>query len=255
MRILTAPRAIAALVLREISTASGRTPGGYIWAPIEPVAAVPLLALVFSLAFKAPPLGRDFALFYASGYLPFAFYSDVSQKIGVALRFSRPLMAYPAITWLDAIFARFLLNSLVNVLVATSVLVTLYYMSGNRPAQIANCALGFAIVGTFGLGIGVLNAFLFEIAPVWERLWAIVNKPAFVLSGVLFLPDSVPEPFHGLIWLNPIVHGISLFRSGIYGGYAPKDADPVFALFVAAVPLVLGLLLLNRSARDLLWQN
>ena len=67
MTALVAGRATLALILREMSTSYGRTPGGYLWAVAEPVAAVALLTVVFALAFDHPPIGRDFALFYASG--------------------------------------------------------------------------------------------------------------------------------------------------------------------------------------------
>lgn len=255
MRSHAAARSIGALILREVSTAYGRTPGGYLWAVLEPIAAVGLLALVFSLAFDSPPLGRDFALFYASGYLPFAFYSDLAQKIGVALRFSRPLMSYPAVTWLDAIGARFVLNTFVNMLVAAAVVGVLVWWSGAASPRVLPCMAGLAIMAALGLGIGTLNAFLFEIAPVWERLWGILNRPAFILSGVLFLPDAVPRPFDQLIWLNPMVHGISVFRTGIYANYSPPDLNPFYAMAVAAIPMIFGLMLLRRKARDLLWQN
>ena len=115
-------RAITALILREVATAQGRVAGGYLWAVAEPVAAVALLSVVFAMAFAAPPLGQSFALFYATGYLPFMLHADLAQKIGVALRFSRPLLSYPAISWIDAILARFLLNLLTQAVIIVVVL-------------------------------------------------------------------------------------------------------------------------------------
>jgi capsular polysaccharide transport system permease protein len=255
MRSLAAFRAIGALIIREIATSYGRTPGGYLWAFLEPLAAVALLATVFSLAFDAPPLGRDFGLFYATGYLPFAFYSDLSQKIGVALRYSRPLLAYPSVTWADAIIARFLLNSLTHFVVAIVVLGVMFALSDQRPPNILLCATGFMLAAGIGLGFGTVNAFLFEFSPVWERLWAILNRPAFIVSGVLFLPDAVPPPFDQLIWMNPMVHAISYVRAGVYQGYSPQEMDGTIALWPAAIAMFFGLLLLRRLARQMLWQN
>ncbi|EAQ03090.1 putative cell surface polysaccharide export ABC-2 transporter permease protein, close relative to wzm1Y20833 [Pseudooceanicola batsensis HTCC2597] len=252
MRRHTAPRAIAALVLREIATTYGRTPGGYLWAVLEPVAAVALLSVVFALAFDVPPLGRDFPLFYASGYLPFVFYGDLGQKVGVALRYSRPLMAYPAVSWIDAVLARFLLNALTHILVAALVLGTMILLAGAPPPDGLRVAAGMGLAAATGLGFGMLNAYLFERWPVWERAWAILNRPAFIVSGVLFLPDAVPPPFDDLVWLNPLAHSISLVRTGLYPGYAPGGLDPLYALFPPLIALVLGLLLLRRDARMLL---
>lgn len=255
MQSFASSRAIGALVLREMATTYGRTPGGYIWALLEPMAAVALLSWIFALAFDSPPLGRSFALFYATGYLPFAFYSDLAQKIGVAMRFSKPLLSYPALTWADTILARFLLNAFTHFGIILCVLVVICTIEGVVPANILLCAAGIALGSLCGMAFGTLNTFLFEAFPVWERIWAILNRPAFIVSGVLFLPDSVPEPFDDLVWLNPLVHAISVFRSGVYSGYQPATVDPYFATIVPAAVLVVGLVCLSLHARSSMWLN
>ena len=103
-------RAVFALMLREMTTTYGRSPGGYFWAIAEPVAAIGLLSLAFSMFMRHPPLGQSFILFYATGFLPLAAYQHMSGNIGMAIRFSRPLLAYPTVTYFDAIVARFLLS-------------------------------------------------------------------------------------------------------------------------------------------------
>ncbi len=248
-----AGRAIFALIVREIATSYGRTPGGYLWAILEPLGAVILMAGVFSLAFDSPPLGRDFALFYASGYLPFACYSDLSQKIGVALRFSRPLMAYPAVTAPDALVARFLLNTITHALVIALILAAMIMYFGTPAPMLGPLLLGVGLAAVLGAGLGAINAVLFEFWPVWERLWAIANRPVFILSGVLFLPDAVPAPYDDMIWLNPLVHAVTAMRIGLYPDYAPDGFDPFYPLAVGGVLLVVGLLVLRRTARDLTW--
>jgi ABC-type polysaccharide/polyol phosphate export systems, permease component len=55
-------RAIMALILREIATTYGRSPGGYVWAVLEPAAGIALLTLIFSAGFRSPPLGTVFSL-------------------------------------------------------------------------------------------------------------------------------------------------------------------------------------------------
>lgn len=255
MHSFPATRAISALVIREIATTYGRTPGGFLWAILEPVAAVAVLATIFSFAFDAPPLGRSFALFYASGYLPFAFFTDLAQKIGVSLRYSRPFMAYPAITWLDALIARFLLNSVAQLLVIGVVLTTMLAMAGVAPANPPAIALALAMAASLGLCLGTLNAYLFERWPVWERVWAILTRPAFLLSGVLFLPDAVPPPYRDWLWLNPLTHVITAMRSGLFEGYDPPGWMPLYPCTIALIILPVGLLLLRRDARDLLWRN
>lgn len=252
---LSATRSISALIMREVATAYGRTPGGYLWAVAEPVAAVVLLAAIFSVAFDSPPLGRDFALFYAGGYLPFAFYADLTQKIGAALRYSRPMMAYPAIAWIDPLVARFALNTLVHVVVIAGVLPAFLYLAGSRPADPATIVLAMTMAACLGLSIGALNAYLFERWPIWERVWSILNRPTFLLSGVLFLPDQVPQPYRDWLWLNPLAHVITTMRVGLYEGYLPRGWNPLIPFVFAAIILVFGLLLLRRDGSELMWRR
>ena len=63
-------RVLFALVVREMSTKFGRSWGGYIWAIAEPLGGILLLTIAFSFAFRKPPLGSNFALFYATASSP-----------------------------------------------------------------------------------------------------------------------------------------------------------------------------------------
>ena len=58
-RSFASMRTISALVLREMSTRYGRTPGGYIWSLLEPIAAILFLSLGFSLVIRTPPTRNE----------------------------------------------------------------------------------------------------------------------------------------------------------------------------------------------------
>src|SRR5690554_1518437 len=95
-------RTVFALMLREMSTRYGRSLGGYIWAILEPLGGVFVLALAFSMLLRTPSLGNSFILFYATGFVPFTLYQNISNTVARALIFSKTLMQYPAVTWADA---------------------------------------------------------------------------------------------------------------------------------------------------------
>ncbi|MEI4484751.1 ABC transporter permease [Frigidibacter sp. MR17.14] len=243
-------RVILALVLREMASGFGRSPGGYLWAVAEPLGAVLLLAACFSLALHAPPLGSSFALFYASGYLPFAIFLDISGRCAQALRFSRPLFAFPVIRPLDALLARFLLAALTQLAVATLVLggLGLTARAAADPA-LGRLAAAFGLIAFLALGIGTLNCAVFLLLPLWERLWGIVTRPLFLVSTILFLPENVPEPWDFWLRLNPIVHPVAELRAGLYPFYHAQQVSPAYVLAAGGVPLLIGLMLLGR-ARD-----
>lgn len=246
-------RTVAALFMREMSTTYGRNAMGYAWAILEPVAGIVLLSLVFSAAFRAPSLGTNFPLFYASGVLPFLAYIDISQKVSGALRFSKQLLFYPGVTFIDAILARFLLNALTQALVFMIILAGLITAFDLRVIlNIPHLAMGFALSLWLALGVGALNCFLASTFPSWERTWAILNRPLFILSCIFFVFDDVPQPYQDWLWWNPLIHVVGLVRSGIYATYDASYTSPGYVLACGGVPLALGLLFLRRYHQDII---
>jgi len=95
-----------------MTTSYVRTPGGYLWVILEPVAGIVLLTLLFMLISRTPPLGTNFPLFYATGMLPFTMYITLSGNIANAVSFSKALLTYPAVSFMDALLARFFLTAI-----------------------------------------------------------------------------------------------------------------------------------------------
>ncbi|WP_297772737.1 ABC transporter permease [uncultured Roseovarius sp.] len=243
---------VVALMLREMSATYGRSALGYLWAILEPVAGILLLTFIFSLAFRTPSLGTSYPLFFATGVLPFMAYMDVSSKISVALRFSKQLLFYPGVTYLDALIARLILNMLTQIMIAAllfPLILTMYDI--NVIIDMQSIAMGYLMAFSLGAGVGTLNCFLLSVFPVWERAWAILNRPLFIVSGVIFLFDTVPLPYRDWMWWNPLVHPIGSVRQGIYATYDADYVSYVFVFSIAAVTLAAGLLLLRRYHRDI----
>lgn len=246
-------RTLIALILREMSTTYGRTAFGYLWAILEPAAGILLLTLVFSIALRSPALGTNFPLYYASGLLPFMSYMDVNGKISQALRFSRPLMSFPAVTYADALLARLILNALTQFMVAgltIGAIVLAYSLDVMIDYPVVLLAMLLAMLLAFG--IGTLNCYLFFQFPMWERIWGILNRPIFFISCIFFLFETVPEAFQKYLWFNPLVHITGLFRRGVYPNYAAEYVSIPYLLAISLISLLLGLTLLRRHHRQIL---
>ena len=246
-------RTITALVLREMSTTNGRSPGGYLWAILEPVAGIALLTLVFSVAFRNPALGINFPLFYSTGMIPFVMFTDISGKVAQALNFSRPLLAYPSVTFMDAIIARFLVNLLTELMVAYIVFAGILLFFETRVIlDLPLIALGLGLAAALGLGVGTLNCFLFIRFPIWQQVWSILMRPLVILSCTFLLYGQIPQPFRGYLWFNPIVHVVGLTRAGFYANYDASYTSPLYVLGFAGICMVMGLVLLRRYHQDMM---
>lgn len=245
-------RAVAALILREMATTYGRSPGGYLWALLDPIAGLLVMSLVFSLLVRSPPLGESFALFYATGFLPFTIYNDIAHKVSTSIRFSRPLLAYPQVTYVDTLVSRFILNTATNLVVFIIIIAGIVWIYDlNIYLRIERIAQGLAMSAALGLGVGSLEAYLNSMFPLWERIWAIANRPLFLISGVFFLVDSLDSQHRDILLYNPLVHITSEVRAGIYMTYDAEFVSPVYVYTIAVICLLFGMLLLHRYHKDM----
>lgn len=240
-------------MLREMATTFGRSPGGYLWTILEPVAGIGLMTVLFSLALQTPPLGSNFALFYASGFLPFMMYMTLNTKVASAIRNTRQLLAYPAVTFVDAILSRFLLGFIMQLLVFLILIagiVLIYDL--DLQMDVMRLLNAFGMIAVISFGFGVVNCYLFGAYPIWEQVWSILNRPLFLISGLFFLVDSMPDQARDLLLWNPLVHFITEIRAGIYPYYTGQYVSSLYVYGVGLVCSFFGLLLLYRHHRFLI---
>ena len=242
-------RVIAALLIREMITRYGRSPGGYLWAIVEPAGMILILAFAISQFVHAPPLGTSFVLFYASGYLPFHAFNDIAAVTGQSVHVNRQLLHLPRVRPLDTVIARFVLSVLTLTFVAGIIIGVLLIGSGTAghfdPAPLI-AGLGAAAV--LGFGIGTLNAALFQFVPLWERLWPIINRPLFLISAIFYTAESMPGPVQALLSWNPIVHLVGTVRQSFYPHWTSDFANLGYVLAWSAVSFMIGAGLMLRHA-------
>lgn len=252
-RSWSTPRAIAALILREMSTRYGRSPGGYIWAVLEPLGSVLILGIGLSLLVRTPSLGTNFFLFYATGFLPFTLYQNLALYVGRCINFSKPLLKYPAVTWVDAMFARLILNSLTSILVTYILLAGILALADtNTVLSLPPMLVAISLAILLGWGVGALNCALIGLIEAWDLIWSIFTRPLFLASGVIFIYEDMPAGLQEILWYNPIMHVVGYMRMGFYPMYNPAYLSPIYTIGFAMICLAFGLLLLGRYHRDIL---
>ncbi len=255
-RSFATPRAIMALMIREMATRYGRSPGGYVWALLEPIGGILILSLGFSLLLRNPPIGNSFILFFATGFLPFQLYQTLSIMVARSINFSRALLMYPAVSWIDAVLARFLLNMLTTLLIMLLVLALLVTFIDSQVSLDWLAILHSAALAVLlGFGIGMLNCALMGLYPIWDQIWSIATRPLFIISGVLFLFDDLPQLAQDILWWNPLIHVTGLMRSGFYPTYNGAYLSSVYVIGVGLTCLFFGVLLLSRYHREILNQS
>lgn len=240
-------RTITALILREMSVRYGKSPGGYIWAILEPAGGLIVLSIGFSVLLRSPSLGNNFLLFYATAYMPFLLFQSISKVTANSLVFSRSLLRYPLVHWTDTVFARLILHSLTGVLVAAIIIGgAMAYSKHNSLLDFGAIFLSFSASILMGFGIGLTNAFLFGVVPVWRSVWQMLMRPLMIASAILYIYEDLPTLGQDILWFNPLVHTSTLAREGFYQIYAPQNTSLVYIFSIGLISTTIGLLFLRR---------
>ncbi len=248
-------RAIIALMLREMESTYGRQPGGYVWAILQPVGMIVVLSLAFSMLVHKPPLGTSFIFFYATGFLPFDMYGTMSSKVSSALTYSRPLLSYPRVTWIDTIIARVLLNALTLLMVFFIVIFGIMLLYETRAMlDITPLMLGLGMAVTIGVGVGTVNCLLIGLYPVWGIVWGVLSRPLFLVSGVLFMPEDMPRHIAQYLYWNPLVHAIGLVRQGLFSTYDAPYVSLAYGYGFGVALFAVGLIFLRAHYKTVLQQ-
>ena len=246
-------RTITALILREMITTYGRSPGGYIWAILQPVGVIIMLTVAFSLILRSPSLGTSFVLFYATGILPMRLFQEISGAVANAIQFNRALMGYPRVTYIDTLIARASLGLLTQIMVSCVVLTGVYLIEDvNSSINFIPIINAYLLAFFLAFGIGSLNCFLMGYFPVWKTIWGIFTRPLMLMSAVIYIYEDLPRGAQDILWYNPLAHVMGLSRDGFFITYGPQYISQPYVLAWALLPMCMGQLLLYRFHRDML---
>jgi capsular polysaccharide transport system permease protein len=246
-------RTILALILREVSMSNGKTALGYVWEIAEPVASILVITLIMGLYFRTPPLGQNFPLFYASGILPMNIFLDMTGRVAGAVRFSRALLAYPGVTFLDALIARFLVAMMTKIVIFTLLVTAIVELYGLNPFfNYGQIAQGLLMAMGLGLALGTVNCLLFAFLPLYDRIWSMTTRPLFLFSAIVYLYETVPLPYRDWLWWNPIIHMVGSIRAGLYPTYAADYVSVTYIAVLIAIFLPVSLFFMRRYWREIL---
>ena len=230
-------RTITALILREMQARYGNSPGGYVWAVVEPVGMLAMLSIIFSLMLKSPSLGNSFVLFYATGLLPFSLFNSISGVTANALNYSRALLTYPVVIWVDAVIARVILTTLTDMVVGYIIFFAiLALLDTGTILDFRQIIIGYSCAVLLGVGVGMMNAVISGFFPVWQTIWAVITRPLFLISGILIIYEDMPDVAQDILQWNPLLHITGVMRAGFYPMYSPQYISLSFVLMTAPHP-------------------
>ncbi len=214
------------MVRREVA---GRYRGsflGMVWSLFNPLIMLAVYTFVFSVVFAARWGGHDgstmeFGLILFAGLMVFNIFSEcfgrapslVLDNVNYVKKVVFPLEILPVVVLGAALFH--LIVSLVVWLVAHGVLI------GAPPVT----ALWFPVIlfplCLFIMGLCWVVASLGVYLRDVSQIVGILTTVMLFMSAIFYPVSALPETYHTIIRLNPLVLPIEMVRDAIYFGHAP----------------------------------
>lgn len=242
-------RVMFAVMLRNIRTRFFGHGLGYLIALGWPLTHILVLLTMWSAMNRAAPFGESVVLFLATGTVPFMVFSYLSRFMQFSVVLTRPLLAFPEVKVLDVLFASGVLEILSSCCVVLILLVLAWLFDiPVMPRDLVEAFYAFCAAILLGFGFGVINGVIALAAPMWMTGYALCMIVLWISSGVVFVPDFLPEPARSIAAYNPVLQVVEWMRSAYYEGYGEGLLDRRYVLEVAIGAIFLGLVV-ERASR------
>lgn len=243
-------RVIHALMLRDMRTRFLGSYWGYLIAVLWPVVHVFLIAGAMSLRGALPPMCESMMLFVATGAVPVLAFRYISREIMKGVMLNKPLTYYPQVKMLDVIVARTIVeivSSFMGVIVVFGILMA--FGVNPMPIDMVPAVGGYLCGILLGIGFGVINATVVIVFPGWMMGYVLISIVIYLASGVMFLPNYLPDKIYELLKWNPLLQIVEWVRLG-YDPTLPVTIDYIYILLWIGCSLALGLILERTVARS-----
>jgi capsular polysaccharide transport system permease protein len=243
-------RILAALLLREES-ARRHAPLESLLNLLEPILLVSVMAGArhFLDRSHVSPLGESPLLFYATGFFADYLFLYISRRMGGPIQ--QPGRRFPIEQRLDHIIAHVILRAMDYSILGLIIFgfIYLFVTTDALPFDFVSVAEACSAMIMLGFGWGIINVTVTKLFWPWAYIGPLFYRAMVLLSGVFFLPDFLPPETRYYIGLNPLCHGIMLFRMGFYPEYPNSMFDPLYLAEWAIFSLLAGLMLERITRR------
>ena len=232
---------LGALILRDMRTRFGGSHWGYVITVGWPCAHIFTLVALLTLRGVTTPIGDSATLFVATGTTPYITFMYMSRKVMEGIVTNKPLTYFPAVSVLDIILSRLIVETITAFATTACVLAILIAIGVDGLPIYPSDAL-FAYFATILIagGMGIINANIFAYFPGWAMGYVLIIIGGYSASGVFFLPELLPEKAYYYLSWNPMLQCISWFRSAFYPGYGQNVAK-LYTVLVGLFLTGLGL--------------
>lgn len=232
------------MVARDMKLRYKRSVLGVVWSLINPLVQLVVLQLIFGLVLNLDI--PNYSVFLFTGLLVWTwFQSGLFSAAGVIVdnpdlikRPGFPVAILPIVT---------VTTHLVHFLLALPVLFGFLIFSG---VQVTTVTLVLPLIILLQFLLTLSLSYFVAAAHVNFRdtqyLLGIILLLGFYLSPIFYNTTVIPEAYHWLYYLNPMVSLIEAYRTILMQGQLPNLLPPLIILCISIIILILGHIIFTR---------
>ena len=235
---------IWALALKELKLRYKRSLLGFLWALLNPLLLMVVLAVVFSTVM--PINIPHYAIFLLSVLLPWTFFAQCLSYAAESIVGNGDLIKKVAVT--KAVFPlAAVVSNMINLLLSLIPLVLIvavmrhpfYWTWFFLPVPLLALTL-FTLGATFFFATA--NVYYRDVAHIIQVLLNVL----FYLTPIIYAIDAIPHKFQWLFKLNPLIYALNGFRLSVYYGLLPAPRSIIVSFVCGFVSLIIGFAVFRR---------
>jgi lipopolysaccharide transport system permease protein len=232
------------LTLRELTLRYRGSALGFIWTFLNPLLAMLVYTLVFSVYLRLPI--PHYAVFLISGLLPWLWFSSSLTSGTSSIVDGRSYVGRAVFAPVILVVVPILSNGVNYVLSVPLLLAAAGYFGVNIgwPILVLPVVMGVQALLTLGilLTLATLNVFYRDL----QQLMTVVLNLAFYLCPVIYQVTSVPEAIRPYLLIDPMVALVLCYQNIFYFDRLPNPLLLAYAFGAALVLCGLGKNVFNR---------
>jgi ABC-type polysaccharide/polyol phosphate export permease len=225
---------------------------GFLWNLLNPLLTMSVMAIAFSGIFHRDI--RTYLIYLFSGSAPYQF---LNQSIQQATQSLVSYEAYLKKVHLPKVFfpiVAITIEQINFIFSLTALYIVALIIGANFSFSVLLLPLAMIILYIFSLGMGMILSVAFVYFRDLNNIIAVVFTALFYLTPILYPEDLIPANLHTLFKLNPISYYILLVRHLILGDRPTTLVDWGIPLIGALLALVIGILVMKKKDREIVYR-
>jgi len=242
-------------VKRDFVTQYKQTILGPLWFVISPIISTVMYTFVFGRLANIGTDGIPHTLFYYSGTMLWAFFSNCfnnssdvfSSNAGIFGKVYFPRLVVPI---------NYVFSNCIKIAVQFAMLMVffIYYLFTGAPLQPSWFMLLFPLLilwlAAIGVGAGLIITSLTTKYRDLRNLVSFAVGLAMYATPVVYPLSEIPERFSWVAYVNPVCAPIELFRLWFFGSASIDNHMVLASLGITILLVVIGLILFNQNERN-----